>query len=204
MKYVTHKLWSAVCIAIFSVFAINSANLHAKDLNEKVKHGIDNVADHLKKAVDQIKGDAKAIQEYLDHYQWKGVIEERTTSGVATLKHLKLNGHRKAVVCSPGETVACKVKAFLDPDKCSKVSLYHVVIGLKGIGPQTTICNYPGLAAGRSIEEFKLTAPRDVGVYEVRFRVVESLTESGALDSWVDVQGNEPDASTTIGAIIVK
>ena len=203
MKNYTHKLSISATLLISSLLLINSANLHAEGLDKKIKHGIDNVADHLKKDVDKVKGDYEAVQKHLDKYKWKGIIEDRATSGVATLAHLKLNGHSKAAVVHPGDKVECEVQAFLDREKCSALSLYRVVIGLKGVGPQTTICNYLGSVAGDSIEKFTLTAPLEPGVYEVRFRVVESFTETEARNSWT-VEGNEPDNTTTIGAIIVK
>lgn len=204
MKNHTYKLWTVMCVFISSLLLVNSANLYAKDLSEKIKHGIDNVADHLKKDVDKLKGDYEAAQKYFDHYTWKGVIEDHTTSGVATLGPLKLNGHSKAVVVHPGEKVECEVQCSLDREKCSALSLYRIVVGLKGLGAQTTLCNYLGVVAGDSVEKFILTAPLDLGVYEVRFRVVESLTETEALNAWVDAQGNEPDRTTTIGVMIVK
>lgn len=203
MKNYTHKLSISVGLLMSSLFLINSTNLNAEGLDKKIKHGIDNVADHLKKDVDKVKGDYEDVQKHFDKYKWKGVIENHVTSGVATLSHLKLNSHSKAVVVRPADKVECEVQSFLDPEKCSAISFYRVVIGLKGIGPQTTICNYLGAVAGDSFEKFTLTAPLEPGVYEVRFRVVESFTETEARNGWT-VEGNEPDSTTTIGVIIVK
>ncbi len=204
MKNNNHKNWIALGVFFTSVFLLHSSELQAKDMQEKVKKTIEDVSDFLKKEVDKVAGSVEAVQEYLDHYSWKGVIQDHTTSGVATVGHLKLNGHSKAVVVHAGDKIEGELHCYLDSDKCSKLSFYRVIVGLKGAGPQVSLCNYLGAVAGKSVEKFTLKAPQAAGVYQVRFRVVESFSESDAFGEWADEKGQEPEASTTIGVIIVK
>ncbi len=203
MKNNHFKFWISLVVFVSSLFVI-PAQLQAKDIKDKIKKGIEEASDFLKKEVDNISGDIKAVQEYLDNYSWKGIIQDHATSGVATLSHLKLNGHSRAAAVQPGEKIEGILHCHLDPQKCNSLSFYRVLIGIKGVGPQVTVCNYLGASAGDSKEKFILTAPEAKGIYQIRFRVVESFLESEALQAWADAQGQEPDASTTIGVIVVK
>jgi hypothetical protein len=170
----------------------------------KVKDWIDSGADALKKGVDELGSDAEAIQDYLDNYHWKGIVEDKARSGPATLKELELNGDSRAIVVKPGERIEAKVRCKLDKEQCSLSSVYRIVVGLQGEGPQAVIGNELGLVAGKSKEEFALIAPQKAGIYQIRFRAVEAYLESSALDAWKDQNGNEPDGTTTIGIIVVK
>ena len=116
---------------------------------------------------------------------------------------MQLNSHPKVVVVRPGERIEGVVLCGLDRDKASALSVYRVVLGIKGQGPQRTIVKW-GAVGGESIESFDLIAPPTQGIYQIRFRVVESLLEDSALNAWIDENGNEPDLTTTIGLIFVK
>jgi hypothetical protein len=193
--------------ALLVLIAICIVNLNmgfAKPVDDKIKDFIDDAADSLKGAVDKFGDDLMAIQKYLENYHWKGLIQDEATAGPTTLKHLHLNGHPRVIVARPGERISAFVQCNLDRDKCSALSLYRVVLGIKGQGAQTTIGNDFGLAAGESLENFVLIAPATPGVYQIRFRTVESLLEAPALKAWLDDKGNEPDGTTTVGIIYVK
>lgn len=188
--------------ALLCIGSFNTA--YAKHTKEKIKDAIDDAASSLKKGVEQIGENLSAIQDYLDKYEWRGMVQDEVISDPATLKHLQLNGHSRAVVAKPGERIECLVECSLDPLKCSPLHLYRVVVGIKGEGAQTTIANEFGLAARETLERFDLIAPAKPGVYEVRFKVVEAAFERSAIDAWKDAKGREPDATKTIGVIIVK
>lgn len=176
----------------------------AGKIEDKLKNGFDKAGKSLKDKITKLQEDYPAIQRYLDEYSWKGIVEDKAHSGVAILSNLTLNGHRKAIVVKSGDQIAGEVNCFLDRNRCVPLRFYRVVIGIKGQGAQTTICNYFGVAAGETMEKFVLTAPTLPGIYEIRFRVVEHLLESNALEAWFDPKGNEPDAKTTIGLLAVK
>jgi hypothetical protein len=176
----------------------------AKSAGDTVKGWIEDSATALQKGVDKLGNDFEAIQDHLEHYSWKGIIEDTATSGPVTLKHLELNDHSRAVVVKPGERIEAEVKCNLDPDQCSIFGLYRIVVGIKGEGPQAVIGNEAGLVAGKTREQFVLIAPSKPGMYQIRFRPVDAVFKSTALNAWKDSEGNEPDAKTTIGVIIVK
>ena len=104
----------------------------------------------------------------------------------------------------PGERIKGIVQCQVDRDQCSALSLYRIVVGIQGKGPQITIGNELGMTAGESLEQFDLIAPAEPGIYQVRFKLVEALFEQTAFEKWLDENGHEPDATTTIGVIVVK
>jgi hypothetical protein len=202
MKNTKFKLLTFLLVILSVVAGFSSG--WAKSVDGKVKDWIDDASEALKKGVDEVGNDISAIQNYLDNYHWKGVIQEKAQSGAVSLKHLEMNGHSKAVVVKPGERIEGVIQCDLDREQCSPLHLYRVVLGIKGQGAQTTIGNELGVVAGKSTERFTLIAPSEPGMYQIRFRLVESLLQSTALNDWVDDKGNEPDGTTTIGIIFVK
>lgn len=202
MKIEKFKTLVVVLTALFCIVSVNPGG--AKNVEDKIKDLIDDVSASLKKGVDALGDDIAAIQNYLDNYPWKGLIQDKASSGPATLKHLQLNGHPKVVAVKPGERIEGIVQCHLHRDKCDPWAHYRVVLGIKGVGPQTTIFNHFGFLAGESLEKFVLIAPSQPGLYEIRFKHVEAILENTAFDAWKDENGNEPDGTTTIGIIYVK
>ncbi|HEY2811467.1 MAG TPA: hypothetical protein VGJ00_08790 [Rhabdochlamydiaceae bacterium] len=198
------KFSSFVSAGLLAVSVIFSSPIWANSKGDKVKECIDNFSDALKKKTDELGDDVRAVQDYLDNYHWKGLIEEQASSGPITLKYLELNGHSRAVWVQPGEKIEAEVICKLDAEKSSVTSLYRVVVGIKGEGPQVVIGHESGLFSGKKIEKFTLRAPEKPGVYQIRFRSVDAYFKSTAFDAWKDEEGNEPDGTTTIGIIVVK
>jgi hypothetical protein len=202
MKPKKFKPIAVFLIALLSLASFNTA--WTKSADAKVKDFIDDAASTLKKGVDKFENNFEAAQEYLDNYHWKGFIQDKATSGPAKLEDFRLRNHSNVLIVKPGERIEGSVTCDLDAEKCSPLKLYRVVLGYKGLGGQTTVCNYLGAVAGKSTEAFVLTAPSIQGFYQIRFRVVEELFEEAALKHWVDENGNEPDGATTLGLIYVK
>lgn len=200
----TEKSFALLAPLMTFVLVAGSNSADAKGTENTIKNGIDTVSDFLKNAVDKISDDIESVQTYLDNYHWKGMIEDEAASGVATLGYLTLNGHQRAVAVKPGERIEGEVNCSFDRKECSPVGFYRVVIGIKGQGAQTTVGNSLGAVAGSSIEKFVLIAPKEAGVYQIRFRSVEAFLEGNALAAWIDEQGNEPDGTTTLGLIFVN
>jgi hypothetical protein len=139
----------------------------------------------------------------VDNYPWKGMIQGVTTVGLVTLSHVDLNGHGRMITVKPGETIQGKLRCSLNKTQASSVMLYRVVLGIKGVGGQASVYNSLG-AKSDSAEQFTLTAPKEPGLYQVRFKLVEKLSEKEALDSWFDSKGREPEAKSTIATILVS
>jgi len=199
------KLVSVVTTCLTALGGIAYTNTGwTRSVESRVKEWSDEAVEALKKAVDKLGDDCQAIQEHLNNYSWKGIIEDKAISGPVTLKHLELNDYSRAIVVKPGEKIEAEVKCNIDSEQCSLWGLYRIVIGIKGEGPQTTIGNELGVIAGKSREKFTLIAPDKAGIYQVRFRPINACFKSKAFEGWKDDEGNEPDAKTTIGIIIVK
>lgn len=195
----------SVAIFLIALFSLSNFNMgFAESVGEKTKRFIDELSASLKTGVDKFGNDVNAIQNYLDNYHWKGLIQDEATSGAATLRHFSLKNHSKSIVVKPGERVEGVVQCNINRELCASLTVYRVVLGIKGLGAQTTIGNEVGIMAGESLESFALIAPSEAGIYQIRFRTVEGLFEKTALDGWLDGQGNEPDGTTTIGLIVVR
>jgi hypothetical protein len=202
MKNIKFAIAKTCLVALLSVTYLNAGE--SQSIEDKVKDWIDHSSETLKNGVEKLGDDFNAIQDYLNNYHWKGLIQDKATSGPVTLKHLELNEHSRAVIVKPGETIEAEVKCNLDAEKCSVFSVYRIVVGLKGEGPQAVIGNESGLLPKKTIEKFTLTAPEKAGMYQIRFRSVDTLFKSTALKAWKDDNDNEPDGTTTIGIIFVK
>lgn len=202
MKNVKLAIAKTYLTALLGAACVNTG--YAESVRDTVKEWVEEGSEGLKKSIDALGDNLEAIQDYLNNYHWKGLIEENATSGPATLKQLKLNGHSIAVAVHPGEKIEGQVKCDLDSEKCSVLGVYRIVVGIKGEGPQAVIANESGLVAGKTRETFTLTAPNKPGIYQIRFRSVDALLETTALNAWVDDKGDEPNGETTIGIIFVK
>lgn len=194
---------ATVCLVMLLGLAPSSSGW-AGSIGDKVKGWIEEGSEAIQKGVDELGDDFASIQDYLDQYHWKGIIQDTAGSGSATLKQLKLNEHSRVIIVKPGEKIEAKAKCNVDADTSSAFSLYRIVVGLKGVGPQAVIGNELGFYAGKTREKFTLVAPEEPGMYQIRFRLVEAFSKTTALNAWTDAEGNEPDGLTTIGIIFVK
>jgi hypothetical protein len=202
--FISKRFLTWVSPLMITLCCVSGTQAHAKDVDQKVKEFIDRAADNLKQGIDKLGDDMVKAQEYLENYAWKGIVQDRATSGAETLSHLKLNKRGNIVVARPGEVVQGKVVCSLDSEIAHTLHVYRVVIGIDGEGPQTSIGTSLGAYGGSSEEKFSLKAPMKPGMYQIRFRTTDNILESRALDAWIDEKGDEPGPSTTIGIIYVK
>lgn len=198
------KIIPVVAMCLMGLVTIPVNKGYTESARDKVKSWVDDTTDALKKGIDSVGENIDAIQNYLDHYSWQDVIDEQATSGPATLKHLKLNGHPRAIVVGRGEKIDAEVRCNIDSDKCTSLGVYRVVVGLRGDGPQAIVGNETGFLAGKTKEKFTLTAPYRPGIYQIQFRTVETVSKQNALDAWLDELGEEPGPRATIGVLVVK
>lgn len=206
MKDYTWKAANSFIILTVALLTLGSSNLawakskEKKQVEEKIKGGIDTAADTLKKGVEKTGDKIEDIQTY-----FRKKFHEQTSSGPATVTDVKFNGHSLAAVVKPGERIEGKLKCSLNKDKIKDLKYHRLILGFKGEGAQTSIGSGVGYFADKeSKENFVLIAPSTPGLYKVRFRPVESYTEEEALKKWKDNNGQEPGKETTIGLIYVK
>ncbi len=191
---------------IFALLLVLSSNLAwAKSSESKIKNAIDGAAESLKKGVEKCGDKIEDIQDYLYHYDWKGLFHVKTTSGITTVSEVRLNGHPRVIVVKPGERIKGHLKYTLDKKRCKDLKYHRILLGIKGEGAQTTIGTGVGIIADKeSKDNFVLIAPKEPGLYQVRFKSVENYTESEALKKWYNEDGKEPSGNKTIGFIYVK
>jgi hypothetical protein len=206
MKNYTTKSFIILTVALLAVGSSNLA--FAKSTESKIKEAIDTAADKLKSGVEKAGDKIEDVQNYFQNYDWKGVIQEKAAVGPATVTDIKLNGYHRAVIVKPGERIEGELKVLLDKDQIKDIKYHRLVIGLKDAGAQTAFGVGGGfgyLVGDREHKEsFTLIAPTEPGLYQVRFRPVECLTEHEALKKWNDDKGNQPDGKSTIGFVLVR
>jgi hypothetical protein len=186
-------------------------SLDKEQIKEKFDQSVDQIASTLDKATQSLQQELRQlgnqknkIQEVVKKYNWSQWIPDRASYGPATLSDLKLGGGKKVVVAKPGQQIDGEVVCALDRKQCSALSLYRVVLGIKDLGGQTTVFNHFGLRGGKETDHFTLVAPKEKGVYQVGFRVVEAAREGTALQSWDDRDANGWGEPVAIGLIIVS
>ncbi|MGR3973984.1 MAG: hypothetical protein QRY72_05410 [Candidatus Rhabdochlamydia sp.] len=194
---------TSICFCLITVSLlslITPSSLYAEKPVSRLKKEVNKLKRAFEKETHYFEGKVEEMQHYIDHYPWKGFIENKNQEGALTLQNFTLNGHSRAVIVEKGDLVECEIEMSVDPATYTPLSNYHVVIGLKGKGPQALIGNN----FIKSCEKFQLIAPQVPGVYEVRYRLNENLTEKQAFCAWINSEGKGPPNTATIGLIIVK
>jgi hypothetical protein len=187
-----------------------ASSIDVEQIKDKFDESVDQIAASLEDATHNLQDELRqlgnnknAISSTVKKYNWNQWIPDQAVYGPATLSNLKLSGGKKSVVARPGQQIEGEVVCNLDRKKCSALSLYRVVLGIKNQGGQTTVFNHFGLRAGKETDHFTLVAPKEKGVYEVGFRVVEAAREGTAIQSWDERDENGWGEPVVIGVIIV-
>ncbi|MBS0635638.1 MAG: hypothetical protein JSR37_09265 [Verrucomicrobia bacterium] len=153
---------------------------------------VDQLKAALEKAEDKIEEMAKALQEY----DWKGAYDKATTFGPVSLSDVTVNGNTRAAIVEPGQEIKCTATVHVDQEKMKNLKLKRVVVGINDVGPQTSF----SISSNKEQNEtFTLTAPKEPGLYQVRYRPV--INDSS---EWLDPEGKAPGFTYTIAMIWVK
>lgn len=145
---------------------------------------------------------ASSIKDYIKEFPWIGLISNEITYGPITISNVHINDSDKLVFAHPGEILHGNLRYKVNSDK-EKLNFHHLVIGIEGEGAQDCVMHSMGLWDTKGKGKFKLTAPTDPGVYQVRFLYNEGITCSKARDAW-NKGLQEPSSAATIGVIIVQ
>jgi hypothetical protein len=187
-----------------------ASSIDVEQIKDTFDESVDEIAATLQDATHNLEDEIRhlgsnnnAIRQTVKRYNWNQWIPDQAAYGPATLSNLKLGGAKKAIVARPGQQIEGEVVCNLDRKRCSALSLYRVVLGIKDHGGQTTVFNHFGLRAGKETDHFTLVAPKEKGVYQVGFRVVEAAREGTAIQSWDDRDENGWGEPVVIGLIIV-
>lgn len=188
------------------------ASIDKEKVKETFDESVDNVAatlqdvtQDLEEELKQLGGNKNVVQQTLRKHNYEKWFSHNVSYGPATLSHLKLGSNGKPVaIVKPGETVEGEVECAFDRKQCSPLSLYRVVLGIKDRGGQTTVFNHFGLRAGHETDHFTLKAPREKGVYQVGFKVVEAAREGTAIQAWDNSNEYNEAEPAIIGLLIVS
>ncbi len=152
--------------------------------------------DKLKAALDKAGDKVDEMTKALQDYDWKGAYNNATTFGPISFSDVTLNGHTRAAAVMPGEKIACSASIFVDQEKMKNLKVKKVIVGIKDVGPEASF----GISSNQEQKEtFTLTAPKEPGLYQIRYRPVVSGSEE-----WLDTEGNPPGFTHTIAMIWVK
>ncbi len=187
------------------------ASIDKEKIKETFDESVDKIAATMQDATRSLEEELKqlgsnkyAVQQALRKYNYDKWFSHSVSYGPATLSHLKLGSSKNAVaIVKAGETVEGEVDCAFDRKQCSPLSLYRVVLGIKNRGGQTTVFNHFGMRAGHETDHFTLKAPREKGVYQVGFKVVEAAREGTAIQAWDESNEYNEVEPAVIGLLIV-
>ncbi|MBA3816452.1 MAG: hypothetical protein H0X29_08030 [Parachlamydiaceae bacterium] len=154
----------------------------------------------LASITDNAKSD---LNSYFEKAPWLGLITDEITYGPVKISHVHLHDGDKVVFAAPGDELHGSLKYRIKSDDLATFHLNHLVIGIKGEGPQDCLTHNVGVWDSHGKTRFKLKAPEKAGIYEVRFLLTEGLTCSNARDTW-EFGEKVPGSNATIGVIIVE
>ncbi|CDZ81304.1 hypothetical protein BN1013_01840 [Candidatus Rubidus massiliensis] len=138
----------------------------------------------------------------LESCPYLGLVLDKVKCGPITIEDVRLNRHEKVAIVSPGETVKGKLRYEIDSDKLDW-NVHHIIVGLKDVGAQDCITHSFGFKDSKGKSTFELKAPKEKGVYEVRFSYAQAFTCEGARDTW-DADTDQPSSKATMGILIVE
>ncbi len=129
-------------------------------------------------------------------------IPNQATYGQVKLTDFTLNNKSNVISVAPGEKMNGFANYIYDCPDCQPGAINQIIVGIAGQNAAQA-CIYSQLGTkGSGSNKFELTAPREPGIYYIRFKGASAYgCEQGALGWWrVD---NEPTAEANIGAIVV-
>jgi hypothetical protein len=198
----THKILYLFIVSFLSI--LSPCGLKANSFFDDLKEKIDQTAESIKEGLDSVSSNLDDMQEYLDQYPWQGLIKSELNLGHVSVRDFRLDSHPYALAVEAGDQVKGEITCLLNRKKCSPIDFYQVIIGLKNVGPKAVVGDLNYTLKAKGVEEFTFIAPEEPGIYEVRCRLHQSFFTPEAEKMWWDSEGNEPDASHTIGFLIVK
>jgi len=186
-------------------------SLDVDQINATVDRSVDQTLDVLQQKIytleneiNSLESDIHAIQDKIRDYHWEKWLPSHASYGSATLSDLKLGEtHAPVILTAPGQQIEGEVVCSLNREQCSPLKMYRVVLGIKNRGGQITVFNHFGLHAGKEVEHFTIEAPNERGIYQVGFKVVETIWTDTALKSWEEDTENDGGTPAIIGLIVV-
>ena len=146
----------------------------------------------------ELEGDLK---KYANELPGKGIVSDSIKIEGIKLSDFKMMGGKKIISCDPSELIDCQVRYEIDKDQLSNTKIHYFLVGFHNEGPQETVKKCLGFMSDSGKAKFTLEAPKEAGIYQIRFTHGTGLIFEQAEDDWWE---NPPGANTTMGIVIVK
>jgi len=153
----------------------------------------------VKDLSDEIKQDFK---KYLNEIPGIGLILDEVEYEGLALKNFFFSNGKRFIVCPPETVIEATVDYELHPEMLETLHLHHFIYGLDPSGPQGCLVKSLGYFESEGSAKLEIKAPKDKGVYQVRFCHGEALTYEAAEEVWWN-EGNPPE-KTVMGIIVVE
>lgn len=146
----------------------------------------------------ELEGDLK---KYANQLPGKGFISDSVEIEGIKLSNFSFMGGKRIISCSPSDLIDCQIDYEIKDDELSSAKIHYFMVGFHNEGPQTTMKRVLGFMSDSGTAKFSLEAPKEEGVYEIRFAHGTGITLDQASEDWWD---NPPSSNTTMGIVIVK
>ena len=174
---------------------------------ESLKQGFQDWTQELKETLKMGAYDLNKIRESLLTIG-KDFIKTRTHDDLSLCLDLfKDSDNYPAIAVNPEEIIYCKAVCKVNEEDITDSRPYQVIVGFPEKEDKQVVFEYPidGLNLSRT---FQLKAPKEPGLYSIRFqKVYDSINSDNPDDlqtQWLDENGNEPSVSTILGVVLVN
>ncbi len=134
--------------------------------------------------------------------------------GGVKLVNFDIDGKGPVATVKPGQEMSVVTDYFYAQPNVADDIINQIIVGYDGIGAQACIFYavrvhglyydmHDGSHVTSGTAHFKLTAPQDPGIYEIRFRYAMDFTPEEAIEKWWNV-GGPPTEEATIAILIVQ
>jgi hypothetical protein len=143
------------------------------------------------------------LKNYFRECPWLGLITSEISYGPIKISEVNIHDGDKFAIVAPEEILNGSLKYKIKSKDLEVFHLYHLVVGIKKEGAQDCITHTLGFWNSKGKGSFTLVAPKEPGIYEVRFMLTDGLTCQAARNAWNE-GGKEPSNAATIGVVIVE
>lgn len=145
---------------------------------------------------------ANDIKDYAKHIPGIGLISDSIAFDGIAISNFAFETNHKYIFVKANEEFNAEMDYAIDADAMSSLNLHHFIIGLQGDGPQDCVLHALGVRDSKGHATVTLTAPKNKGVYQVRFCHAVGLTYEQAKEAWW--RGEGASADTIVGIVVVQ
>lgn len=140
--------------------------------------------------------------EFSIDFPGKGMITDQVEYDGIELSNFAFSNGKKYAVFHSGDEILGQVDFKINKKDLSLFRIHYFIIGLFPNGPQSCLVKSYGLRDSQGTARFSLIAPKDKGVYQIRFSHGTGVSCKQAKKAWWDKHIHP--AKTMMGIIVVK